>query len=101
VEWSNDVGAADWIVERLLPFGSTCWLPSPPPQSRAALASGTGTGGPSPPDPEWRSRAWCVASEFDFCSTYVGGSPVLIERVLEDERLEAIPVRPEDRGIRD
>jgi hypothetical protein len=22
VEWSNDVGAADWIVERLLPFGS-------------------------------------------------------------------------------
>jgi hypothetical protein len=31
----------------------------------------------------------------------VGGSPVLIERVLEDERLEAIPVRLEDRGIRD
>ena len=46
-------------------------------------------------------RAWCVASEIDFCSTYVGGSPVLIERVLEDERLEAIPVRLEDRGIRD
>jgi hypothetical protein len=22
VEWSNDVGEADWIVERLLPFGS-------------------------------------------------------------------------------
>jgi hypothetical protein len=46
-------------------------------------------------------RAWCVASEIDFCSTYVGGSPALIERVLGDERLEAIPVRPEDRGIRD
>ena len=46
-------------------------------------------------------RAWCVASEIDFCSTYVGGSPGLIERLLGDERLEAIPVRPEDRGIRD
>lgn len=46
-------------------------------------------------------RAWCVASEIDFCSTYVGGSPALIKRVLGDERLEAIPVRLEDRGIRD
>jgi hypothetical protein len=46
-------------------------------------------------------RAWCVASEIDFCSTYVGGSPALIERILGDERLEAIPVRLEDRGIRD
>jgi hypothetical protein len=46
-------------------------------------------------------RAWCVASEIDFCSTYVGGSPALIERVLGDDRLEAIPVRLEDRGIRD
>jgi hypothetical protein len=46
-------------------------------------------------------HAWCVASEIDFCSTYVGGSPELIEGVLGDERLEAIPVRLEDRGIRD
>ena len=46
-------------------------------------------------------RAWCVASEIDFCSTYVGGSLALIERVLGDERLEAIPVGLEDRGIRD
>jgi hypothetical protein len=46
-------------------------------------------------------RAWCVASEIDFCSTYVGGSPALVERLLGDERLEAIPVRLEDRGIRD
>jgi hypothetical protein len=46
-------------------------------------------------------RAWCVASEIDFCSTYVGGSPALIERVLGDGRVEAISVRLEDRGIRD
>jgi hypothetical protein len=54
------------------------------------------------PDLWWPDdRAWCVASEIDFCSTYVGGSPALIERLLGDERLEAISVRLEDRGIRD
>jgi len=31
----------------------------------------------------------------------VGGSPALIERLLGDERLEAISVRLEDRRIRD
>ena len=46
-------------------------------------------------------RSWCVASEIDFCSTYIGGSPALVERLLRDERLEAIPARLEDRGIRD
>jgi hypothetical protein len=46
-------------------------------------------------------HAWCVASEIDFCSTYVGGTAALIEQVLGDERLEAIPVSLEDRGIRD
>jgi hypothetical protein len=48
-----------------------------------------------------RDHAWCVASEIDFCSTYLGGSRALVERVLADESLEAIPVRLEDRGIKD
>lgn len=42
-------------------------------------------------------RAWCVASEVDFRSTYVGGSNRLIDQILSDEQLEAIPVRPGDR----
>jgi hypothetical protein len=216
VEWSNDVGAADWIVERLLPFGSEAvggflpdvfgayarvlhpWLPparpgapaklrwsdvapeagivvqpatqreeleslaarhgAPPPSTGTlepdelealvdVLAAFTATpescwfgvwegyAGTVPAGPRveipgrslglyagpieaaaallafptcrtpnlwWPDdRAWCVASEIDFSSTYMGGSPALIERVLADERLEAIPVRLEDRGIRD
>jgi hypothetical protein len=212
VEWSNDVGAADWIVDRLLPFGSEAvggFLPDVfgayarvlhpwgagqdlgkirwsdlaleagvvlgPTTQREELESCAARHGAQPPrtgtlepdeldalldvltpftaTPEscwfgvWEGyagtvpagarveipgrslglysgpieaaaallafpmgqtpnlwwpddRAWCVASEIDFCSTYVGGSPVLIERVLDDERLEAISVRLEDRGIR-
>jgi hypothetical protein len=42
-------------------------------------------------------RAWCVASEIDFRSTYVGGSRALIDRVFDDERFEALPARLTDR----
>jgi len=45
----------------------------------------------------WPSdHAWCVASEIDMPWTYVGGSRELIERVLNDERLEAYEVAPDD-----
>ena len=37
-------------------------------------------------------RAWCVATEVDFHSTYVGGSRRLIDRLTGDERLEAAEV---------
>jgi len=36
-------------------------------------------------------RAWCVATEIDLPWTYIGGSLRLIERVLHDPRLEALP----------
>jgi hypothetical protein len=42
-------------------------------------------------------RAWCVATEIDFSSTYLGGSDAVIEKLLHDERLEAIRVDPTDR----
>jgi hypothetical protein len=42
-------------------------------------------------------HAWCVASEIDFRSTYLGGAQALIDRVLHDKRLEAIPARLADR----
>jgi hypothetical protein len=37
-------------------------------------------------------RAWCVASEVDFHSTYVAGSRPLVDRLLRDERIEALEI---------
>jgi hypothetical protein len=36
-------------------------------------------------------RAWCVATEIDGDSTYIGGSEACIAAVLGDERFEALP----------
>jgi hypothetical protein len=37
-------------------------------------------------------RSWCVATDIDLMSTYVGGSAPCIEEVLADERAEAFAV---------
>jgi hypothetical protein len=42
-------------------------------------------------------RAWCVATEVDGYSTYVGGTTACIDAVLRDERLEALPSDPGNR----
>jgi hypothetical protein len=42
-------------------------------------------------------HAWCVASEIDFRSTYLGGSQALIDSLLDDERFETLPARLTDR----
>jgi len=39
---------------------------------------------------------WCVASEIDLTWTYVGGPRDLIDRLLEDDRLEALEILPDD-----
>jgi hypothetical protein len=39
-------------------------------------------------------RAWCVASDVDLCWSYVGGSAQLIEELIADPRLEAVPAVP-------
>jgi len=36
-------------------------------------------------------RTWCVATEIDLDSTFVGGSAALIDDLLRDDRLEAWP----------
>lgn len=41
-------------------------------------------------------RSWCVASEIDLPWTYVAGPASLIEQILSDPGLEALPARPED-----
>jgi hypothetical protein len=41
-------------------------------------------------------RAWCVASDIDLPSTYLGGTRALVEEVPGDDRLEAVPARLTD-----
>ena len=41
-------------------------------------------------------RAWCVASEIDLPWTYVGGPRGLIDAILADDRIEALPAAPND-----
>jgi hypothetical protein len=43
-------------------------------------------------------QAWCVASEIDFPYTYVGGTSELIDAILQDPALEALPATV-DHGI--
>jgi hypothetical protein len=42
-------------------------------------------------------RAWCVATEIDFRSTYLGGAEALVRAVLEAPGLDAIRVSVADR----
>jgi hypothetical protein len=45
----------------------------------------------------WPSdRAWFLASEIDFDSTLVGGTPDLIQDILDSPALESWPVKPDD-----
>ena len=47
-------------------------------------------------------RAWCVATDLDDMSTYVGGTAACIDELVAAPDLEAHPVRPEDAiGWRD
>jgi hypothetical protein len=41
-------------------------------------------------------QAWCLAMEIDLAWTYVGGSESLVERLLADERIEALPADADD-----
>jgi hypothetical protein len=48
-------------------------------------------------------RAWCVATEIDLAWTYVGGQAGLIEHLVSDDRIEALPAGPRDHvgGVED
>jgi len=41
-------------------------------------------------------HAWCVASEIDLAWSYVGGSHALVEHLLGDEQIEALPAGADD-----
>ena len=107
------------VLARFTATPSECWFgvwegygnsPSPArtvpliamPERRMALlrgplhASGVAFSGWEWPDSAslwWPDdRAWCVATDIDLMSTYVGGSAQCIDAVLSDQRLEAFPV---------
>ncbi|MFI8351381.1 hypothetical protein [Streptomyces sp. NPDC085596] len=49
------------------------------------------------PDLWWpEDRAWCLGGDVDLVSTYVGGTPALIEELLAAEELETQRVEPGD-----
>jgi hypothetical protein len=53
---------------------------------------------PESPNLWWPDdRAWCVATEIDLDSTYVGGSATMIRELLSDSRFEALEVRAADQ----
>jgi hypothetical protein len=41
-------------------------------------------------------RAWCVVTDIDLMSTYVGGSAACIAELLGTPGLESVPAAPED-----
>jgi hypothetical protein len=46
-------------------------------------------------------RAWCVETEVDLMSTYIGGTRQCIEELVADKDLEAVIVAPADGVISD
>jgi hypothetical protein len=46
-------------------------------------------------------RAWCVATELDMQSTYIGGSRACVDQLLREDRLEVYEVQPSDGITRD
>lgn len=50
------------------------------------------------PDLWWpQDRAWCLGGDTDLMSTYIGGTPALIDELLASPELEAHPVASGDR----
>jgi hypothetical protein len=43
-------------------------------------------------------RAWCVATDIDLMSTYVGGSRTCVDELLAADGLEVLPATPDDRA---
>ena len=67
-----------------------------PAEAVATLAGLDGTWG-QVPNIWWPAdRAWCVASEIDLQWTCVGGPRGLIDAILADDRIEALPATPDD-----
>jgi hypothetical protein len=112
-----DRGDMDALLDQLAPnTGGLCWfgvwagfgwVPNPAPVSplelperplllyHGPLTAATALYDPFEQSPTfwWASdRSWCVASEIDFHSTYVGGSRGLVDGLLGEARIEVLEV---------
>jgi hypothetical protein len=67
-----------------------------PAEAVGTLSSLDGTWGQCPNIWWPADRAWCVASEIDLQWTCVGGPRGLIDAILADHRIEALPAAPDD-----
>lgn len=53
----------------------------------------------NPPSLWWPAdRRWCVSTDIDLMTTYVGGSTTAIEALLADDQLEVLPV-PDNQSV--
>jgi hypothetical protein len=96
VRFAADLSPADWIVRRVGAFVSGVGgLLFEGPLAAATTMGWQMTGAfrdPQSPNLFWPDdQAWCVAAEIDLDSTFVGGSVALIDDLLTDGRLEALP----------
>jgi hypothetical protein len=67
-----------------------------PAEAALTLAGLDGTGEQCPNIWWPADHAWCVASEIDLQWTYVGGPRGLIDAILADDRIEALPASADD-----
>lgn len=84
-----------------LPGQIRAWPTFQAPERRYHLGSGPIDAlrtWPQPPNLCWpEDRAWCLATEVDLDSTYLGASRACVEELLADPALEAHPAAPTDR----
>lgn len=119
--WSDAVEPAAWIADRLSDFGTTVTsiapsgfelytrMPHPVEtpehgdklvrwkEVESAMASACLADSGQTPNLGWpEDRSWFVASDIDLAWTYVRGAEALIEALVSDDRIEAIPADPYD-----
>lgn len=52
-----------------------------------------------PPSIWWPAdHDWCVATDIDLMTTYIGGTRTTIDALLDDEQIEALAV-PDDQSV--
>jgi hypothetical protein len=100
--WDGHGGVDDGgVVERVRLPGRDYLFYAGPVETASVPPPGLEDWGQSPnlwwPD----DRAWCVATDVDYAWTYVGGTHQLIERLLDDDRLEVLPAKLSDRPFYD
>jgi hypothetical protein len=93
VELMTDVSPAAWAEERLMAL-----LFRGPIDVMTATTNDRDLGWPDYPQLWWPDdRAWCVATDIDLDSTFVGATEEGVASLLAEPRLEVVPAAIDDR----